>query len=163
MPPYTSDQIASLPICRWTRLVHTTNNSIVHWNEKSESRDKWDGFSMIHDVCWVKKVSATFLRLFVCLCSSQWRIFHLYGDVTITGEGLQILTYTRHQWPLNSEGSSACHTYCVTGHPFIMIISEDPWHSQLLPSVWQWNLFLRLRSVAARIRKSNLPPARRTL
>ena len=24
------------------------------------------------------------------------RIFHLYGDVTNTGEGLQILTYARH-------------------------------------------------------------------
>ena len=24
------------------------------------------------------------------------RMFHLYGDVTITGEGLQIWTYTQH-------------------------------------------------------------------
>ena len=34
-----------------------------------------------------------------------------------------------------------------TGHPFIMVISEDPWHSHLLPSVWKWScryLFLRL-------------------
>ena len=32
-----------------------------------------------------------------------------------------------------------------------MYIFEDPWHSQMLPSVWQWSchyLFLRLRSVA---------------
>ena len=43
------------------------------------------------------------------------RIFHSYGDVTITGEGLQ-----------SSEGSLACHTNCDTGHPFIMVISEDP-------------------------------------
>ena len=31
-----------------------------------------------------------------------------------------------------------------------MVISEDPWHSHLLPSVWQWishYLFLRLTSV----------------
>ena len=28
-----------------------------------------------------------------------------------------------------------CHTYYDTGHPFIMVISEDPWHSYLLPSV----------------------------
>ena len=27
------------------------------------------------------------------------RIFHSYGDVTITGEELQILTYVRHAWP----------------------------------------------------------------
>ena len=54
-------------------------------------------------------------------------------------------------WPLSSEGSLTRHTYCDTGLPFIMVISEDPWHSHLLPSVWQWSchyLFLRLRSVA---------------
>ena len=78
-------------------------------------------------------------------------IIHSYWDVTITGEELQILTYARHSWPLSSEGSIACHTYCDTGLPFIMVISEDLWHSHLSPSVWQWNchyLFLRLRSVA---------------
>ena len=87
-------------------------------------------------------------------------IFHSYGDVTIAGQGLQILTYTRHSWPLNTEGSLACHTYCDTGHPFIMVISEYPWHSYLLPGVWQWSchyLFLRHRSVAAGIRTLNLP------
>ena len=50
-----------------------------------------------------------------------------------------------------SKGSLTCHTYCDTGLPFIMFISEDPWHSHLFPSVWQWSchyLFLRLRSVA---------------
>ena len=44
---------------------------------------------------------------FVCLSHS--RIFHSYGDVTITTEGLLILTYTRHSWQLSSEGSLACH------------------------------------------------------
>ena len=29
-------------------------------------------------------------------------------------------------WALNSEGFLACHTYCDTGHPFIMVISKDP-------------------------------------
>ena len=52
--------------------------------------------------------------------------FHTYGDVDIAGEVLQILTYARHSWPLNSEGSLACHTYCDTEHPFIMVIFEDP-------------------------------------
>ena len=33
---------------------------------------------------------------------------------------------------LSSEGSLACYTYCDTGHPFIMVISEDPWHRHLL-------------------------------
>ena len=67
--------------------------------------------------------------------SSHSRIFHSYGDVTIAGEGLQILIYARHSWPLSSEGSLACHIYCDTGHLFIIVISEDPRHSYLLPSV----------------------------
>ena len=67
------------------------------------------------------------------------KIFHSCEDVTIAGEGLQLLTYARHSWPLSSEGSLACHTYCDTGHPFIIVISEDPRHSHLLPSVKQWS------------------------
>ena len=37
-------------------------------------------------------------RLFVCLPRNfrPTREFHSYGDVTITGEGLHVLTYTRH-------------------------------------------------------------------
>ena len=53
------------------------------------------------------------------------RIFHSYGDVTIAGEGLQILTYAWRSWPLSSEG----YTYCDKSLPFIMVIPEDPWHS----------------------------------
>ena len=53
---------------------------------------------------------------------SHSRIFHSYGDVTIVGEGLQIWTYPRQS---SSEGSLACHAYCDTGNPFIMVISED--------------------------------------
>ena len=52
--------------------------------------------------------------------SSHSRIFHSYGDVTITGEGQQILTYSRHSWSLNIEGSLTCNTYCDTEQPFIM-------------------------------------------
>ena len=47
--------------------------------------------------------------------------FHSYGDVTITAESVQILTYTRHSFI--SKGSSPCHTYCDTGHPFKFVIS----------------------------------------
>ena len=113
--------------------------------------------------------------LFVCCCCfflfvwsfwSRSRIFHSYGDVTFTSEGLHILTYARHSWPLSNESSLACHTYCNTGYPFLMVISENPWHSYLLLSVLQWSchyLFLRLRSIAAGIRTPNLPHARRML
>ena len=77
-----------------------------------------------------------FVRLFVWGFSSHWKIYHSYGDVTIAAEGLQSLTYARHSlqsltyarhsWPFSSEGSFACHTFCDTGHPFIIVISEDP-------------------------------------
>ena len=43
--------------------------------------------------------------LFVRGFSSHSGSFLLYGDVTITGEGLQILTFVRHLWPRD------------TGHP----------------------------------------------
>ena len=110
-------------------------------------------------------------KFYLLVCLFVWffshsRIFHSYGDVTIAGEGLQILNYARHLWLLSSEGYVACHTYCDTEHPFIMLISEDPWHSHLMPSVCQWNyhyLFLRFMSVAVRIRTPNLLLARRTL
>ena len=99
-----------------------------------------------------------------------WLVFFVPFDnfsFTIAGEGLQILTYDRHSWPLSSEeGSLACHTYCDTGEPFIMVIPESPWHLHLLPSVCQWNclsIFLRLKSVAAGIRTPNLPHASLTL
>ena len=97
--------------------------------------------------------------LFVWSFSSHSRIFHSFGDVTSTGEGLQILTYAQHLWPLSREGSLACHTYCDMGHLFILVFSESPWHSHLLPSVWQWSchyLFKQHGSVAAGIRTPNL-------
>ena len=112
----------------------------------------------------------SWMDVFVCLVYLRFHIplenFHSYGDVTIIDEGLQILTCTWHSWPLSSKGSLVCLIYCDMGHPFIMVISEDPWHSCLLPSVWQWSchyLFLQLRSVVAGIRTPNLPHARQTL
>ena len=52
-------------------------------------------------------------RLFLWAVSSFSIISYSYGDVTITGEGLELLTYARHSWPLSSGGSLACNTYCV--------------------------------------------------
>ena len=66
-----------------------------------------------------------FVCLFVCLL--MWSLSsHSYEDVTIADVGLQILTYARQSWPLSSEGSLTCQTYCDTGLPFIMVITEDP-------------------------------------
>ena len=38
-------------------------------------------------------------------------MLHSFGDVTIGGESLRILTYARHLWSLSSEGFLTCHTY----------------------------------------------------
>ena len=34
-----------------------------------------------------------------------------------------------HAWSLSRESSLVCHTYCDTGHPFVMIISECHTHT----------------------------------
>ena len=70
--------------------------------------------------------------------SSQSRIFHSFGDVTITDEGLLILVYAWHSWPLSNEGSLVCHTYCDTGHPF-MWSSPTTNNTHLLLNNWQWS------------------------
>ena len=54
-----------------------------------------------------------FICLFVRGLSSRSRIFHSYGDVSITDEGLPILTYARHSWSLSSEDYLSCHTYIL--------------------------------------------------
>ena len=68
----------------------------------------------------------SFACTFVWSFSSHSRILHSYEDVPITGEGLPILNYARHLWPLSSRVlQHASHT-CHTRHLFIMVIFEDP-------------------------------------
>ena len=60
----------------------------------------------------------------------------------------------------------ACNTYCDTRHTFIMVISEDPWHTpfaERLAVELSLLVFLRIRSVADRIWTTNLPLAPPTL
>ena len=74
--------------------------------------------------------------------------FHSYGDVTIVGDGLQSFDLCSalmsfEQWGFFSVPHLLWHGASV----YNMVNSEDPWHSQPLPSVKQWNfryLFLRL-------------------
>ena len=99
-------------------------------------------------------INQSIICLFVSGFSSHSRFFHSDGDVTIAGEGLQILTYARHSWPLSSEGSLAYQTYCDTVHSLVMVIFETVEPSQ--PHL------LRPRSVAAGIRTPNLLHARLT-
>ena len=60
-----------------------------------------------------------FLGFFVLLEN-----FSLFGEITVTGEGLQV--YDIFSELMSSSGCSlTCHTYCDTGQPCIMDISED--------------------------------------
>ena len=78
-----------------------------------------------------------FVSLFVCLLwggvvplknfSHIWRSYHYWRRAAN-------LTYTRNSCQLDSECSSACHTYCDTGHPFIIVTSNKWalvfWHGE---------------------------------
>ena len=95
-----------------------------------------------------------------------------YFQITTYGGGDPSLirysskTYARHPLSLSSEEDSLTgHIYCETGHPFLLVISEDPWHSHL-PSAWQWYchyLLFRLRSASAGIWTLNHPLSGPTL
>ena len=81
---------------------------------------RWWGFKLMkwggHAFFFQREIHVIYnVCLFVLSFTSHSRIFHSHGEVTITGEGLQILTYARHSWPLSSEGSLACHTYWIRG------------------------------------------------
>ena len=95
---------------------------IVFWTHHSErkrtlllGRSK----SPRHICSWTNINTSSFvcfLYVFVCLSiclSFHSKNFHLYGDVTFAGEILQILTWTRHSFPLSSEGIK-CATPTVT-------------------------------------------------
>ena len=64
--------------------------------------------------------------MFVWVLLSNSKKIPSFIDVIITGKGLNNFTYIRHSWPLSSDGSLTCNTYCDKGQPIIMVISEDP-------------------------------------
>jgi hypothetical protein len=53
------------------------------------------------------------------------RIFHLYGDVTIAGEGLQNLGLCSALRAFEQGGSLLCHTCCDTGPRFFRSHLKD--------------------------------------
>ena len=66
-----------------------------------------------------------YLNLYICL----FGVFLLSREFFTNIETSPLLVKGckfGHSWPLSSEGSLACHTYCDTGHPCILVISEDP-------------------------------------
>ena len=72
-----------------------------------------------------KRMKGFYLNLYICL----FGVFLLSREFFTNIETSPLLVKGCnfwHSWPLSSEGSLACHTYCDTGHPFILVISEDP-------------------------------------
>ena len=63
-------------------------------------------FRLAYFVIFSRTTRPNLKDLYVWSFSSHSRIFHSFGDVIITGEGLQILTYARHSWPSLDENSS---------------------------------------------------------
>jgi hypothetical protein len=58
--------------------------------------------------------------------TSRSRTFHLHGDVTIAGEGLQnVCLYARRSGSFSREGSLSCHTSCDTGPRFFRSHPKD--------------------------------------
>jgi hypothetical protein len=82
-------------------------------------------------------------RLIVYSFTSCSRIFHLYGDVTMTGEGLQNLGLdARRSGPLSREGSLSCHTYCETGPRFFRSHPKDcPIQSPVMTHTGMWRIY----------------------
>jgi hypothetical protein len=72
------------------------------------------------------KISLLIGRLFMVLRPAE-ELFHLhvYGDITITGEGLQNLGLSRRSGPLSREESLSCHTCCDTEPRFFRSHSKD--------------------------------------
>ena len=60
-----------------------------------DRRKYYAGMIPVHALKFLYVFHCLFVYLFVWSFSSHWRIFHSFVDVTIAGEGLQILTYAR--------------------------------------------------------------------
>ena len=70
-----------------------------------------------------------YVCLFYCVPLEN---FHSFGDVTIAAEGLQFFTNARHvQLAIEQWGFLSVPHLLWQGHPFNIVISEDPWHSNL--------------------------------
>ena len=67
---------------------------------------------------------------FCCLFGVLHPVWELFTHMEMSP--LLVKGCSWHSCPWSSEGSLACHTYCDTGRPFIMVVSEGLWHSHLL-------------------------------
>ena len=107
-----------------TSSIHTIQNPI-NWSQIHYHHSNVQYYQLVNETI-IREWWSTRFFFFVQGISSQSRIFHSFQDVTNNGEGLQILTNSRHSWSLSSKKSLTCHSYSDMGQHFIMVISEDP-------------------------------------
>jgi hypothetical protein len=92
---------------------------------------------------WARKVHIyiqTFWLIINCFMSHS-RIFHLYGDITITGEGLQNLGLCSVLRVFEQGGSLSCHTCCDTRPRFYRSHPKDsPIHSPPTTDKGMWRI-----------------------
>ena len=100
--------------------------------------EKWDN-SVLIIYQLLPIVTVIFDYQFVCVSL----VFFFWGfrptRKLLTHVEKKIQIWTLYSLPLSSEGSLKCHTCDDTGQPFILVISEDPWHSHIIPRLWQWS------------------------
>ena len=84
------------------------------------------------------------------------RIVHSYGNAAIASEGLQMLTYARHSWPLSWKGYLRATPTVTRAYTLYNGHLWEPWHTRCRAFVNRavTTLFLRLRSVAKGDRSS---------
>jgi hypothetical protein len=81
-----------------------------------------------------KTTTTTESCLIIYCFTSRSRIFHLYGDVTITGEG--------RSGPSSRDGFLSCHTYCDKGPRFFRSLPKDrPIQSPLTTHKGVWRIY----------------------
>lgn len=81
-----------------------------------------------------------FPHMWICYHINVLYVNMLCEGVTITGEGHQILIYTRRSWPLSIEVSLwlTGHIYYDTRHPFILLPSKTRDTCICCQPFWQW-------------------------
>ena len=108
-------------------------------------------YENVHSVC-VDRIIDTQHKLYCCvnvICLFVCLRFY------VTLENFSNIR-RRHHYGWRTSNFHLCHlagtvlySYCDTWHPFLMVISEDPSHSHLLPSVCQWSCDFFINEITA--------------
>ena len=110
------DQSNRSPIYRWCFKIKIVLQPHFHRYTRKFCRTM--SISFVWPVACYALKKPKFFAFWCLWFYAPSKNFHSYEDVTITNEGLQILTYATHD---------------SHGHPIRMIISisEDPWHTPI--------------------------------